>query len=116
MEVRIYHNPRCSKSRQALSLLESRGIKPHVILYLDKGLGHLEIKQLLQQLGMNVREVMRIKEAVFKENNLDNPSLSEGDLIDALVQWPKLLERPVVVVNDTKAVMCRPPENVFKVL
>lgn len=116
MKVKIYHNPRCSKSRQALSLLESRGIKPHVILYLDKGLVHSEIKELLQLLGINVRDIMRTKDAIFKENNLDDSSLSEDALIDALVKLPKLLERPIVVVNDNKAVICRPPENVYKIL
>ncbi len=116
MEVKIYHNPRCSKSCQALSLMESKGVKPHVVLYLDKGLSSVEIKSLLKLLGISIREVMRTKESLFKENNLGDSSLSEEFLIESLIKWPKLLERPIVVVNDNKAVICRPPESVFKVL
>lgn len=114
MEVKIYHSPRCSKSRQTLLLLESKGLKPHVILYLDKGLKHPEVKQLLSLLGVNIREIMRTKDGLFQEKDLGNSFLSENDLIDSLVKCLNLLECPIVVINDAKALIYIPRENVSK--
>lgn len=110
-DVTIYHNPRCSKSRQTLSLLEERGIQPEVVLYLETPPSKSQIKTLLSQLGMSARELLRKGEEAYKSQKLSEPSLSESQLIDAMVNFPKLIERPIVV-KGTKAVLGRPPENI----
>ncbi|MEA1065665.1 arsenate reductase (glutaredoxin) [Erwinia sp. HR93] len=114
--VTIYHNPRCSKSRETLSLLESRGIEPRVILYLETPPDAATIKTLLTQLGMrSARELMRVKEDIYNELNLKNTSLDEEALIVAMVTHPKLIERPIVV-TDAGARIGRPPENVLEIV
>ena len=112
-QVTIYHNPRCSKSRQALELLENQGADIEVVRYIDDQLNNAELSELLQLLGMSARELMRKGEAVYKELNLDNPELSEAQLVQALADSPRLIERPVVV-RDGKAVIGRPPEKVLE--
>lgn len=111
----IYHNPRCSKSRETLQLLESRGIKPDVVLYLDTPPDAQTLKNLLKKLGLKPRELMRQKEAEYKEMGLQDTSLSDEQLIDAMVKCPKLIERPIVV-QGKKAALGRPPENVLEIL
>ena len=111
----IYHNPRCSKSRETLQLLESRGIKPDVVLYLETPPDAQTLKTLLKKLGLKPRELMRQKEAEYKEMGLQDPSLSDEQLIDAMVECPKLIERPIVV-QGKKAALGRPPENVLEIL
>jgi arsenate reductase len=111
----IYHNPRCSKSRETLQLLESRGIKPDVVLYLETPPDAQTLKNLLKKLGLKPRELMRQKEAEYKEMGLQDPSLSDEQLIDAMVKCPKLIERPIVV-QGKKAALGRPPENVLEIL
>lgn len=111
----IYHNPRCSKSRETLQLLESRGIKPDVVLYLETPPDAQTLKNLLKKLGLKPRELMRQKEAEYKEMGLQDPSLSDEQLIDAMVECPKLIERPIVV-QGKKAALGRPPENVLEIL
>lgn len=111
----IYHNPRCSKSRQTLALIEEKGVTPEIVLYLDKPLSEAEITELLQKLGMSARDIIRKGEDAYKENNLSDNSLSEEALIKAIATYPKLLERPIVVKGD-KAIMGRPPENVLALL
>lgn len=111
----IYHNPRCSKSRETLQLLESRGIKPDVVLYLETPPDAQTLKSLLKKLGLKPRELMRQKETEYKEMGLQNPSLSDEQLIDAMVKCPKLIERPIVV-QGKKAALGRPPENVLEIL
>lgn len=113
--IKIYHNPRCSKSCQALELLQNKGINPEVILYLEKGLNQEEVKNLLQLLNLQPREIMRSKEDEFKEQNLADPKLSNEDLINALVKTPKLLERPIVI-NGNKAAIARPVENILEII
>ncbi len=115
MPVTIYHNPRCTKSRQALALLEQRGIKPTVIEYLVKPPTETELKHLLKLLGMRPRELLRKKETEYKEANLDKPDLSDREIIRAMVKHPRLIERPIVVAGN-KAALGRPPENVLKIL
>lgn len=115
MPVTIYHNPRCTKSRQALALLEQRGIKPTVIEYLVKPPTETELKHLLKLLGMRPRELLRKKEMEYKEANLDKPDLSDREIIRAMVKHPRLIERPIVVAGN-KAALGRPPENVLKIL
>ena len=115
MSVTIYHNPRCSKSRETLNLLQSKNIEPSVVEYLKTPLSHEQISTLVSQLGFNsARDLMRTKEEQYKALNLKDEN-SESVLIDAMVNHPKLIERPIVV-NNNKAALGRPPENVLSVL
>lgn len=109
-DVLIYHNPRCSKSRQTLKLLEDNGIQPEVRLYLENPPSAAELKKLLKALDLPARDLLRKGEAEYKELGLADTSLSEAKLIAAMVEHPRLMERPVVV-RDGKAVLGRPPEN-----
>ncbi len=114
--VTIYHNPRCSKSRETLALLNEHGVEPEVVLYLETPPDAATIEQLLKLLGMSsARELMRSKEELYKTLNLDDASLSETQLVQALVENPKLIERPIVVANG-KARIGRPPEQVLEIL
>ncbi len=115
MSVTIYHNARCSKSRQTLALLEEKGQAINIVEYLKTPPDADTIKSLLQKLDMQPRELMRKKEAAYKENNLANANLSDSDLIDAMLENPILIERPIVVANG-KAAIGRPPENVLEIL
>lgn len=115
MSVTIYHNPRCSKSRETLNLLQSKNIEPSVVEYLKTPLSHEQISTLVSQLGFNsARDLMRTKEEQYKALNLKDENC-ESVLIDAMVENPKLIERPIVV-NNNKAALGRPPENVLSVL
>lgn len=111
----IYHNPRCSKSRETLQLLESRGIKPNIVLYLETPPDAQTLKSLLKKLGLKPRELIRQKEAEYKELGLQDASLSDEQLIEAMVKHPKLIERPIVVQGN-KAALGRPPERVLEIL
>lgn len=114
--VTIYHNPRCSKSRETLALLEQHGVEPQVVLYLDTPPSVAELKKLLQQLGFtSARELMRKKEDLYKELKLADETLSEEQLLQAMVSNPKLIERPIVV-KGSKARIGRPPEQVLEIL
>ena len=114
--VKIYHNPRCSKSRDTLSLLKSNGIDPEVVLYLETPPDAQTIRELLHMLGMgSARELMRKKEDLYKSLNLDDSRLTEAELVQAMVDNPKLIERPIVVANG-KARIGRPPEDVLEIL
>ena len=111
--VSIYHNPRCSKSRQALALLEQQGDELEVIQYIDTPPDSATLSALLQQLGLSARELMRKGENVYKELQLDDPDLSEAELVQAMVDYPRLIERPIVI-RDGKAIVARPPEKVLE--
>lgn len=111
----IYHNPRCSKSRQTLQLLEDNGITPEIVLYLETPPSAADIKALLGKLGITARDLLRKGEDAYKDNNLKDDSLSEAQLITAMVEHPKLIERPIVV-KGPKAVLGRPPENVLSLI
>lgn len=111
----IYHNPRCSKSRQTLQLIEDAGISPEVVLYLDTPPTTEELSGLIAKLGITPRELLRKGEEAYKSLNLKNSELSDADLIQAMTDHPKLIERPIVVKGD-KAVLGRPPENVNSLL
>lgn len=111
----IYHNPRCSKSRETLQLLQSKGIEPEVILYLETPPDARTLKDLLKKLGLTPRELMRTKEPEYKSMGLDDTNLSDEQLIAAMVECPKLIERPIVV-HGKKAALGRPPENVLEIL
>ncbi|HZJ92863.1 MAG TPA: arsenate reductase (glutaredoxin) [Thiopseudomonas sp.] len=114
-DITLYHNPRCSKSRAALALLEERGIQATIIHYLDTPLNAQQLSSLLGKLGLSARQLMRKGEAVYSEMNLDQQNLTEAELIDAMVQAPILIERPVLVVGQ-RAAIGRPLENLIEIL
>jgi arsenate reductase len=111
----IYHNPRCSKSRQTLELITNKGIDPEIVLYLETPLDAQAIAGLLKKLNITARQLLRKGEQAYKEQNLADSSLSENQLIEAMVKFPKLIERPIVVVAN-KAIIGRPPEQVLEIL
>lgn len=114
--VKIYHNPRCSKSRETLSLLKSNGVEPEVVLYLETPADAATLRELLKMLGMSsARELMRQKEDLYASLNLADSQLSEEALIQAMVENPKLMERPIVVANG-QARIGRPPEQVMDIV
>ncbi len=114
--VIIYHNPRCSKSRATLKLLEDKQITPTIVRYLDTPPDANTLNNILEMLGIDdPRKLMRRHEAEYKENNLDDASLSKEDLIAAMLKYPKLIERPIVITNG-KAAIGRPPETVLNIL
>ncbi len=115
MTVTIYHNPRCSKSRQALQLLRDKGIEPDIVEYLKTPPDKKTLKKLLSMLGMAPRELMRRKEKEYEELGLAGPDVGDDRLLEAMVEHPRLMERPVVVSGD-KAALGRPPEKVLDVL
>ena len=115
MSVTIYHNPRCSKSRQALQLLTDNGIEPQIIEYLKTPPSATEIKKILKLLKISARGLIREKESLYAELNLDNTMASEEDLVKAMADNPILMERPVVIANG-KAVIGRPPDAVLKII
>lgn len=115
MSLTIFHNPRCSKSRQTLALLEENGHAPEIVEYLKTPPTKEQLKEILTALGMSPRELMRKGEAEYKDNNLSDESLSEEELIDAMVKFPKLIERPIVISNG-KVKIGRPPEGVLEIV
>jgi arsenate reductase len=115
MDITIFHNPRCSKSRQTLQLLQAQGIEPTIRLYLEDSPKAEEIKQLLTKLAISPRELLRKGEQAYKENNLSNKELSDAELIKAMTEFPKLIERPIVI-NGDRAKLGRPPEQVLEIL
>ena len=114
-DITIYHNPRCSKSRETLELLQENTISPEIILYLETPPSKSEIKSLLNKLGITARELLRSSEDAYKEGSLADTSLTEEQLIDAMLANPKLIERPIVVAGEN-AVIGRPPENVLALI
>ncbi|XPV69954.1 MAG: arsenate reductase (glutaredoxin) [Halarcobacter sp.] len=110
----IWHNPRCSKSRNALNYLEEKGIKPQIIKYLDETPSFEELKEILKLLNMDAKELMRKGESIYKELNLKEVD-DEDSLVKAMVENPKLIERPIII-NGNKAVVARPLENIDTIL
>lgn len=115
MTVTIYHNPRCSKSRQTLELLRARAIEPEIVSYLETPPGAAEVGRVLNLLDMAPRDLMRKGEVAYRESGLDNPELTREALIAAMVAHPILIERPIVLANG-KAALGRPPEKVLEIL
>lgn len=115
MNVQILHNPRCSKSRTTLQLLENNGVEPEIILYLDTPPDAGQLTSILNKLDMQPRELMRKGQSEYKEMGLDNLQLSNDDLIAAMVKAPILIERPIVLANG-QARIGRPPEAVLQIL
>jgi arsenate reductase len=115
MTLTIYHNPRCSKSRETLKLIEERGIEPQIVRYLDTPPDAQTLDELLNLLGLEPRELMRRKEPEYQELGLDDAALSRDALIAAMIAHPRLIERPIVV-KDGKAILGRPPTRVLDLL
>jgi arsenate reductase (glutaredoxin) len=114
MSIEIYHNPRCSKSRQTLQLLQEQGVQPEVVEYLKSPPDKKTLEQILNLLGLEPRELMRKKEPEYKAYQLNDPNLSREQLIEAMIAHPKLIERPIVI-KDGKAAIGRPPEKVLEI-
>lgn len=112
--MKIYHNPRCTKSRQTLALLQEKGVEPEVVLYLENIPTSEELKDLSGKLEIRPMQLIRKGEAIWKEN-YKGKELSDDQIIEAMIAHPKLIERPIVV-KDNKAVLGRPPENVLELL
>lgn len=115
MSLSIFHNPACSKSRDALALLQSRGLQPLVIDYQQTPPSIAQLRELLALLKLPARELMRSGEEAYARLGLDNPALGEGDLLAAIAAHPILLQRPIVV-NGQRALIARPPELLLEFL
>ena len=115
MKVQILHNPRCSKSRAMLQLLQENGVEAEIIQYLDSPPDACQLASILRKLGLQPRELMRKGQSEYKEMGLDNKQLSDEQLIAAMITAPILIERPIVLAND-KAAIGRPPESVLEIL
>jgi arsenate reductase len=113
--VTYYHNPRCSKSRQGLDLLRERGIEPKIVEYLQTPPDVATLKQLLRALDMRPRDLMRTGEKAYRDNRLDDVSLTDDALIHAMIAHPILIERPIAV-SGKRAAVGRPPENLLEIL
>ena len=111
----IYHNPRCSKSRQTLEILNQQDVSTEVVLYLENPPSIKEVTSILQKLGLDPRDVIRKGEEEYKLLNLKDQSLTENELITFMSENPKLIERPIVIKGN-KAVIGRPPENVLSII
>ena len=114
-DLTLYHNPRCSKSRAALQLLEERGLQPTVVLYLDTPPSAAQLREVLNKLGMPAHQLLRSGEDEYSELNLADSTLDEDALIAAMVAHPRLIERPILIAGD-RAVIGRPPENILELL
>jgi arsenate reductase len=115
MTATLYHNPRCSKSRQALKLLQDRGLEPEIVEYLKTPPDAKTLKSILGKLGLEPRALMRKNEAPYKDLNLADPTLDADALVASMVKNPILIERPILVANG-KAALGRPPEKVLGIL
>ncbi|MEM1120278.1 MAG: arsenate reductase (glutaredoxin) [Bacteroidota bacterium] len=112
--MKIYHNPRCRKSRETLALIKEKGIEPEIVLYLNTPPNKKELQTIVEQLGIQPSQLIRKSEKVYKEN-YKGRKLSEEEWLAAMIQYPKLIERPIVLKNG-RAILGRPPENVLELL
>lgn len=115
MSITIYHNPRCSKSRQTLALIRQHGIEPEIVEYLDQPLSITELKRIIERLGVSARDILRSSEVEYKTLDLGRPELDDEELIAAIHAHPRLMQRPIVVRGD-RACLGRPPEQVLDLL
>ena len=113
--VTIFHNPRCSKSRSSLAILNEQGLEPEIRLYLENPPSEAELRSILAKLGIPARDLLRKGESDYKALNLSEPDVSETEIIKAMTEYPKLIERPIVIKKD-KAVIGRPPERILELL
>lgn len=114
-KITFYHNPRCAKSREALALLTGRGVNPEIVLYLESPPGVAQLKKILAALDIPAAKLLRTKEEVYKDVNPDKKPLSESAALQAMVRYPKLIERPIAV-RGHRAVIGRPPEKVLELI
>lgn len=114
-DLTLYHNPSCSKSRGALEILEARGLSPKIVRYLDTPPSAAELQTLLVKLGLPARQLLRTGEEAYKSLNLADASLSDAQLIAAMVAQPKLIERPILIAGE-RAIIGRPPERILELL
>ena len=114
-DIKIYHNPNCSKSRATLALLEENDVSPEIVYYLETPPSRDELKSLLTKLGLGIRDLVRSNEAEFGELGLDNEALSEEIIFDYVTEHPNLMQRPIVVKGE-RAIIGRPPENVLDLI
>ena len=112
---KIFHNPRCSKSRKALQILQDNNCDIEIINYLETDLNVSLIKDVLHKLSLKPRDILRTSEQDYKDNNLKEDNFSDDDLIDYMIKHPKLIERPIVIKGH-RAVLGRPPENVLELI
>jgi arsenate reductase len=115
MNITIYHNPACGTSRNTLDMIRNTGIEPEVVNYLEKPFNRDELKDLIARSGLKVRDAIRAKDALYTELGLDNPALSDDELLDAMVANPKVINRPFVVTPEAVR-LCRPSEVVLDIL
>ena len=113
--VTIFHNPRCSKSRSSLAILNEQGLEPEIRLYLENPPNEAELRSILAKLGIPARDLLRKGELDYKALNLSEPDVSETEIIKAMTEYPKLIERPIVIKED-KAMIGRPPERILELL
>ena len=111
----LFHNPKCSKSRQALNLLQEQKENFEIFLYLNEEIDKNFLKEVLTKLAIEPRELLRTGEEIYKENNLGNLNISNEEIIDLMIKFPKLIERPIFV-KGSKAIIGRPPENVLTII
>ena len=111
----IYHNARCSKSRETLQIIQSHDIEPEIIDYLDEPPDPAELKRIIALLGVQARDIMRTTEPVYRDAELDDDSLSEDDIVEAICEYPELLQRPIVISGD-RAIIGRPPSRVIELI
>lgn len=111
----IYHNPRCSKSRKTLDLMRQEGIEPKILLYLDNPPSKDKLREVIENLGISSRDLLRKKEEEYKKYNLSDETISDNDLLSYMVNSPKLIERPIVIKGN-KVIIGRPPENIYKLI
>ena len=111
----IYHNPNCSKSRETLKILEDHRLKPEVVNYLEEPLSRQELASIIEMLGIPVRELMRDTETAYHDAGLDDDSLNDDELLNAICEYPVLMQRPVVISGD-RAVLGRPPARVLEII
>ena len=111
----FYHNPKCSKSRKALEIIQNHNINTKVILYLKDKLTKDMLREILDFSGLSVRDIIRSNEKEYKENNLDNLKLTKDEILELILKHPIMLQRPVFVFNN-KAIIGRPPEDVLKII
>ena len=111
----LLHNPRCSKSRQALKLLEEKKENFEIFMYLEEQLDKEFLKEIIEKLSMNPRDLLRTGEPAYKENNLKDTNISDDEIINLMIAHPKLIERPIYI-KGTKAIVGRPPEDVLKIV
>lgn len=114
-DVTIYHNPRCSKSRQTLALLEARGVNPTIVRYLEQTPSISELRTLLHKLQLTPAQLLRSNETEYREQGLDQPGVTDEQILQAMQAHPRLIQRPIVVCGE-RAVIGRPPENVEQLL